>query len=446
MQELTDQFPNVKFHCFLGRETTELVQTINDICAPSSGDTAAFATTKYYSIFSDNTLPPNIVTPVDIPFSNKMLRAAMDSGLVINIEGLSRGCEHKCLYCHLNDSQKTSGVIQDVSANSVNAIMNLYNQFGASCLYYFSDENFFGGGPSRLDRIIDFASKLKEFGFRGRIGVDSRIDTILSDKDAVDTKIKRNSAWAAMVDLGLSYCYFGIESLASSQLKRYGKLKQEASIMAGIRAAREFDLDFTIGLIMMDPLVTRAEILETIEKLNQGKMLHNAASLLKPMRLQPHGRYSKVLNSLFPNTDRDLNFLHKRATQQMDIKNEEVNRAWPLLSRIHSLFNESGYRHSDVMAHLSLLRDSTLPDIYLIANNVSRLEVEVIQMLLGAQSESSIVMQTKIRKLVRECSTNCAEWLHQSANTAELPLASKKVINHYLQTFNRVLDSLSLYI
>ena len=161
-------------------------------------------------------------------FSSDMILEIKQRGLFVLMDGLSRGCEHHCNYCRLNNSPQTAAIVQEVTGSTVSLMADLSTALNTYTYVQFADENFFGGRTpgeqtSRLTRIRQLADELRSSSFVGMVGVDTRADTVVNPKDEPQIATARAAAWDAMAEASLRYTYLGIETLSRSQGKRYSK-------------------------------------------------------------------------------------------------------------------------------------------------------------------------------------------------------------------------------
>lgn len=438
LNSIVSSINSLKVKTFVGRDSIKLARKILKTLKPNAEGIGDGIEERHVSA---RPLVMGVARANTLPFSSGMRDAVKEGGLTLLVEGVTRGCSHRCLYCHLNNRNETSGLVQKVTGNPAEALLNLYKVFGDTCIYQLTDENFFGGDHSHLEQVISFSKKLLELGFRAKIGVDTRIDSIWSSEDSCDTRKLRVNAWSEMILSGLSYSYFGAESFSKEQVKRYGKLKEFPSIFRGIECAQEFGIDFTVGLIIFDPMVTKDDIKINIETIERLGIHSNVASLLKPMRLNLSNRY--VMAHLMRGGVDLYGVANAGIGGHMPINfsDSHVRRMWPYVYSIHSLFAESGYRHSDCAAHFSLLGQCEIDNRGYIPSRVIKFEIEFLRHLLSDFDEEKL--EIIVRDRLRNCIDDCAAWLHRAAGDIQVGSPQNKILSIYRHVFEGIGASLN---
>lgn len=96
--------------------------------------------------------------------------------------------------------------------------------------------------------------------------------------------------------------------------------------------------------------------------------------------------------------------------QSGDFADKRISAIWPIFYRIHSMFLSSGYRHSDIAAHHSLLRDSPVIDRHYIAKRIVEFEMEVVQIALLGNIEREYLVDA-IGRSFSSATLDCRAWL-----------------------------------
>lgn len=325
-------------------------------------------------------------------FTKEIYEAVNKNGLRILVDGLSRGCEHHCLYCHLSNSKQTSGIVQEFLELPTKLLKSMEKSLNKeTTLIQFTDENFFGGKTDderryRLQRIIEFAIDLQQKGFYGKFGIDTRVDTIFNLSDSPEINTLRSKAFNEMSKVGLCYVYLGIESFSRSQLKRYGKSDTIELYSKTIDKLRELKINFTVGLIIFDPLVSVDEIVHSIKFIEKMNLYANVASLLKEMRVQTKAKYYQLL-------ERKVEVIHdvprdslKLLENGIPYKNPKIRNAIAQLRFVHNIFVNNGYRHSDVAAFESLLPETMRNYDLSIPCLIAKMEIELLRKIFVEQN------------------------------------------------------------
>ena len=377
---------------------------------------------------------PREIAAAPVGFSSAMASAVHARGMFVLVEGLSRGCEHHCLYCHLMNSPLTRGVVQDIRTDG-DHLWPTIEDFQDSAMIYFADENFFGGhGPeaavARAEAIVGLSERLMSARTLARIGVDTRVDTLSPGSWRPDVGAARSKAWDSLQEAGLAYVYFGIESFSRTQLNRYGKGSQWEHIDPAIHEARSRNLAFTIGLILLDQLATASEIEESLAKIQRDELYGHVASPLKAMRLSPKTSYTRSLNHRgLPG----LGVSGPSLPWEASFADASVARAWGRVSPVHQAMVAAGYRHSDVAAYLSMLEPA--PTVAGIAEAVARTEIAILEGALAIRSDDDY--SSGVERRLTELLRTARPWLDAQDRCARTPL-QRKVVRYLAGVFARL--------
>jgi radical SAM family protein len=427
---------------FVGRDELQFLQLVNAI---SNGvhpkgllNVAVLDECGTVIIDESARLAKNILLAKPV-FTDSIKQAIADRGLRVLIDGLSRGCEHHCLYCHLNNREQTSGVVQEMYDEPSEVLREVEAWCGTSAVLMFTDENFFGGSSeidrrNRLEKICQLGSKLVQRKFSGILGVDTRIDTVVNDSDDAGMRQMRESSWKTMAAAGLRYVYLGIESFSHSQLKRYGKSEQLKIVSAALRFLRSLDIKFIAGLIILDPLVTPTEIVDNIRYIEHNDLLGNVASLLKEMRVQQRSKYYRLLeksNSEIRAAQRDMLMLTR---ESVPYSNRIVKNAIRITRSVHELFSDSGYRHSDVVAFEALVPEVSSDPSLSVPRVVIKMEIELLKELLQGRSSDDVDWAYGLAKDCAELVLDLIARRKSITNSS----GSQKVHRYYQAVFSEV--------
>lgn len=231
-------------------------------------------------------------------FNDNIVRAIIERGDRFHIPGITSGCEHKCTFCHLNINKQTSGKIKPVQINIRATLKELGRYFPKNDFdIQITDENFFGGKSkeqkqTRFQQIKILCDTFKEIEYNGRIGIDTRIDTVVNTTEPIKMRRNRDRLWKYFKDVGLDYVYLGVESFSETQIKRYSKQFTIKNIFESLQYLQDNGINFTIGLIIFDPLVTEKEIAENIAIIKKNNLNRYLVSLLKEMRYYINSPYN----------------------------------------------------------------------------------------------------------------------------------------------------------
>ena len=327
-------------------------------------------------------------------FTDEIYEEFAKSGQQIYLEAFSRGCEFKCSFCHLNNQPLTSRVVQDVGHDTAKIIAKIRSRLGYWPAIQFTDENFFGGKTlleknKRLDRVIALSEKLAAMGFNGRIGIDTRSDSLMNPNESPQMSEKRFGALKAFSENGLDYIYLGVESFTQSQINRYKKGFTNESTLRAIGILEKLEIPFTIGLINFDPLVTIEEIENNISFVEDHGVQYHVASLLKEMRLHARSSYLRkngTKSANFGNSD-NKNYLFSDR-DSVDYISDRVKQVAEASRIVHKLFSNHGYRHSDIAYFLPQLPDDIEKNLRDLPSEVIEFEIEILRFLITDSGRS----------------------------------------------------------
>jgi len=367
-EALRQQFPEKPFFCYTFAEFMENLDGIfrTDV----SGSSAV---------------------PHPLMLSESMVKSFQRRGIQYFSEGTARGCEGNCTFCRLSCEQRRK--LSFVEYSTADFIYSSSILLSRKLFVQLTDENFFGLSKSRLERVCDFALQLSRSRFNGILGVDTRIDTVpLHSMKKNSLTALLHDSWRLMMEAGLKYCFIGIESFDSNQLRRYRKAIDVSILQDVIKYLNSNNLFYTFGLILWDPLLSAEELRTSIDVIQDLGLLGKTASLIKPLRIIPCSAYEKqyltdagrypVPEGGRPETDHIAAYY----------KDNTIRLMARLLFPIHRAFDRAGYRHSDVSLFEAQF-DAQTPDILCdIPKTIAALEMQQIKRLLSCTEEQLLRM------------------------------------------------------
>ena len=312
-------------------------------------------------------------------FTNDIIQLYESKGIQLFMDGISRGCENNCSFCKLNNNSLLKRKIEQSNIDIIKTISELSRKCKKTLFIQFTDENFFGGGIPRLKQILELSCKLKNIDFNGLIGIDTRLDSIYNSKSSSELNVMRKEVWNNFYKCGLRYCFLGLETFSKTQSFRYNKNLDLSNFDYAITFLKKRGIIYTIGLILWDPLMQKAELIENLKFIKDNNLLGQTASLLKIMRIQVNSQYYKKYFELTKNTSFDYFNIDEK---NIEYKDPEIKKMLPFVQKIYHLFNDNGYRHSDV-ALFSVLYDKNTPQIFQsIPYIISEMEYDILFFLL----------------------------------------------------------------
>ena len=429
LSRVSSTLPNNPTYAFVGRESDQFVHILRAVALRSSVHELPNVVSLLHIKAKSDWHPLSTLTNAPpLLFTEAIVGAIEERGIAVLTEGLTRGCEFHCTYCRLNFNKQTSGLVQLIVGDAFQRINDVTRSTPENSFIFFTDENFFGGkgaeSRERLETIERLSQNLIKSKYSRYLAVDTRIDSLYNPvEDSAERELRRR-AWQSFKSAGLKYAYLGVESFSPSQLRRYAKGAEYSAIIPGIALARELELAFTLGMIIMDPLVTPSEVQETLAFVDRLSLYPHIASPLKPLRLGVKSPYAGWAAKRLPAANWD-NF-PSAVNAFQDIR---IQAIWPVVHRIHNIFSESGYRHSDVAMFNSVFRTDS-PTIRGIPEIVSRMECEILSALIdnGATNGTLQFVVSTVEGAVNDC----RNWI--VSNCAGTPGSIQEKVGRYYRT------------
>lgn len=197
----------------------------------------------------------DLIDPLDLlPFpARDDIAAVLDSGGPVSIS-TSRGCMGRCSFCSvwafygLSRGPRWRG---RSPASVVEEISLLHETYGVR-LFSFIDETVIGPGTQGRERLREIGALLMES--------QRKIDFFLTVRaDQVETEL-----FQELKQAGLKKVEIGIESMAASQLRRYGKNISVEVNRGALRILEDLDIQSEVFMIPFDPQVTYDELQQNL--------------------------------------------------------------------------------------------------------------------------------------------------------------------------------------
>jgi len=308
---------------------------------------------------------PTIVENLDdLPFANRdyleLFKAKLGNMMTVCSIYTSRGCAGKCTFCSAPSLGEYSPTLW--RCRSVNSLLNemslLVEQYG---IKYFDiiDENFFGYGTDAYIRLENFANGIIEkklkISFRGEIRADAKLNH--------DILIKLKNA-------GLTDILLGIESGSQSVLNRWQKGTKISMIKSVINLVQTMGFNFDPAFIMVDPITTVDEFLESIDfiidtqiyKCEKPLYLFNEMIIFPGTKIHEQFLKDGVINEpeaiqviSLKSSQQDINaFCQKISFCDYTIKDKHVCLMWTALKgKVNYLTNFIEIRMPSILSELN---------------------------------------------------------------------------------------------
>lgn len=226
---------------------------------------------------------PDLVDPLDqLPQpARDDLGAVLDSGGPVSVS-TSRGCFGRCSFCSVRafyDLSKGRCWRGRTPASVVDEIRELHENHGVK-LFSFIDETVIGPGPRGMERLREMAALIGERGLEINFFMTIRADQV------------EKNLFGELKRAGLKKVEIGIESMAETQLRRYGKTATVDDNRRALRVLEELGIGSEAFMIPYDPDVTRDELKKNLsfyrERFENKSDLYDVAPLTMGDYLYPY--------------------------------------------------------------------------------------------------------------------------------------------------------------
>jgi anaerobic magnesium-protoporphyrin IX monomethyl ester cyclase len=198
----------------------------------------------------------SLIDPLDaLPFpARDDIAAVVDAGGPVTISS-SRGCFGRCSFCSVRAFYELSSgrPWRGRSASSVvSEMQGLYERYDIR-LFSFIDETVAGPGNNGRERLHELAALIRQSGMK--------IDFFMTFRaDQVEAGLLRE-----LKEAGLKKVEVGIESMASSQLKRYGKSAGAGDNQRALKVLEDLGIAVEVFMIPFDSGVAQGELKKNLE-------------------------------------------------------------------------------------------------------------------------------------------------------------------------------------
>ena len=190
----------------------------------------------------------------DLPFpSRDYLKLAVKRGAVPSLTS-SRGCSARCSFCTVHNFYKAKNGPRWISRsveNTIEELKYLHKDFNVHH-FMFVDDNFIGPGPKGREKAIEFAEAYRKSGLPMTFHIDCRAVNVTKE------------VFEALVAAGLKSVFIGIESVSHNDLVLYKKGLKVESNWEAVKTLKKYNLNYTLSMIMFNPLTDKKSILDNI--------------------------------------------------------------------------------------------------------------------------------------------------------------------------------------
>jgi len=208
----------------------------------------------------------------------------------------SRGCPWgKCSHCSIAQLENKFARRN----KPINMIITELKQIVAIGIerVTFSDSEFIGHSIMGVIRAMEIAKRIIANNIKISFHLDMRISSIVDKNDTPKERQLRIQMLELLKNAGLRTVYIGIETGSSTQLKRYNKGTNIQIAEEAIALCRKLDLNMAIGFIILDPLVSKKEIIENITFISRNHIEGNLSFPLNKLRCYPGIPYIAMIKN-----------------------------------------------------------------------------------------------------------------------------------------------------
>lgn len=150
----------------------------------------------------------------------------------------------------------------------------------------FSDEDFLGSDNYGLERAINISQEIISRGIKIGFRINARVKSIYNKYDDDNTSKYKKYVLSNLKKSGLVKIFLGFESGVQKQINRYNKgfnLKEFLNVKSILI---DLNIDFELGFICLDPLMTIEELKENIQFIKTNGCIPFISSIYKELRIQ----------------------------------------------------------------------------------------------------------------------------------------------------------------
>jgi len=201
----------------------------------------------------------------------------------------SRGCAYcGCKICECRDFLGSKTSFNKWRPRSIYLIlldMKNLMELGVKNIT-FADEDFLGFDDYGIDRAIRLAKAIMSNNININFRINVRVKSIYNENDTDEMRLKRQLAIQTLKKSGLVKIFMGLESGSLTQLKRYGKGFKFNEFRNAYQILNELNIDYELGFILMDPLMSFNEFKENLMFIKQYNIISKVSSIYKKLRIQ----------------------------------------------------------------------------------------------------------------------------------------------------------------
>lgn len=211
-----------------------------------------------------------------------------ESGGEVYIEG-SRGCAYcGCSICECRDflgSRNCEFRWRDRPIESIIEELKILQNLNIGSVT-FADEDFIGDDNYGLKRAALLADEIVKHEILIKFRINARVRALYAENDTPDQRRLKRATLIALKKAGLSKVFLGFESGDQTQLKRYNKGFLLPEFIEAKKALMMAGIDFELGYICLDPLMTLEELEVSLKFIGQNNCIPHISAIYKELRIQ----------------------------------------------------------------------------------------------------------------------------------------------------------------
>lgn len=232
----------------------------------------------------------------------------VDLGCEIYVEG-SRGCSYgNCSICSCNEFLGAKSKIDKWRPRPIKSIISDLKNLEESGFQNvtFADEDFYGFNEVGIKRIQILCDNIINAGIKIKFRMNARIKSIFSIHDNEQIREEKIRVLKSLKEAGLAKIFIGLESGVETQLARYQKGFKLIEFNKAIEIIKQNQIDFEYGIILIDPLMTFNELIQSLNYIEQNNYIFDIASIYKELRVQVDNSYVKKIKKREEELDKKI--------------------------------------------------------------------------------------------------------------------------------------------
>jgi len=216
-----------------------------------------------------------------------------DLGYEVYIEG-SRGCSYgDCSICSCRAFLGSKTRTNKWRPRSIEIIINDLKNLEAIGIQTvtFSDEDFYGFSYEGIKRMQVLCENIIRNKIRIKFRMNACVKSICNFHDSEKNREEKIRTLKMLKSAGLVKIFIGLESGVETQLARYQKGFKLDEFNRAIEIIKLNQIDYEYGIILLDPLMSFSELIESLIFIEENNYIFDIASIYKELRVQVGNTY-----------------------------------------------------------------------------------------------------------------------------------------------------------